>query len=170
MKFSLKFMALLVLFVGGTFSFPLLSIGNTSPIDVSITLPKQSVDLSDLDVRDKFNRRVTSVAAQEKMRRLFITSLNQMLLFNLTPATQSRLELMQKIWNKLTGMVTRLWYGNLDRLAVWWQNKKDDLLPNQSTSTYLDFSQNQQKGSQPNARNSYQFLVRSILSSTIILR
>lgn len=69
------------------------------PIEILLTVPAASLDLSDLDVRDENNRPVTSATEVNKFRNLFTQSLTQMLLFNLTPINRRLYDILSRSWD-----------------------------------------------------------------------
>lgn len=71
---------------------------------VRLSLPAAVVDVSDLDLRDRWNRPIKSSQATAEMKRLFVQSLNDHLLFNLTPgarALRARLQRETDPWRQL---------------------------------------------------------------------
>jgi hypothetical protein len=64
---------------------------NISTLNFQLTIPKVSLDLSQLEVRDSQNRVVKSHLAKVQLEFLFVQSLNRMLMNNLTPGQVEKL-------------------------------------------------------------------------------
>ncbi len=75
------------------------------PLNISLTAPAESLDLSDLDVRDQFNRPVHSLQKQQELEILFVSGLQSLFLKNLTPSALAMNELLARIWNVISGVL-----------------------------------------------------------------
>ena len=75
---------------------------------LQLTVPQESMDFSDLDVRDVNNQPVSNHAAVNQIRQLFIQSLNQMLLENLTPVRRAYLKILSQYWDHTSGLLRNI--------------------------------------------------------------
>lgn len=66
----------------------------TSPIRLSIDLPAQNIDFSDLDARDANNRPIASPRVIRRFEDVLNQSLNQLLIENLTPAHRAWMQML----------------------------------------------------------------------------
>jgi hypothetical protein len=172
MKGSVKALFFLTLLLGWGAPTTLLSFTthNTTPFKASVTIPRASMDLSDLDVRDEYNRPVKSQAAVAEMTNLFVTGLNTLLMFNLTPSAIFMRDLMAQSWNVFSGFFTQTLARSFEKIEAWLHGKKIQLAKSFLTSSLLSFPSESKFMGRHSYQCNFQFLVSSILSSTQILR
>ena len=92
-------------------------------VKISVSIPTESLELADLDARDEFNRPVR-FRRQEQLSDLWSKSLNQTILFNLTPMRFKVISLFNSLWDKFTGAIRNTSTAAIQRVQVWFQNKK----------------------------------------------
>jgi hypothetical protein len=139
------------------------------PLKVSITIPAESLDLSDLDVRDQFNRPVHSIQKQHELEKLFISSLQSLFMKNLTPSALAMNELLARIWNVISGVVKNTGQKVTRYLSAGTPQKRFDF---SSLAAHV-FARALHISSAPSVfsfENNHQNTLSSILSSTILLR
>ncbi|OVE75254.1 hypothetical protein BVX98_07880 [bacterium F11] len=138
---------------------------------VTITLPAASIDLSDLDVRDEYNRRVHSPALQRKMRSLFVSGLNTMLLFNLTPQKRNLLIQLAQTWDLVSGWIKNKFPEFLFSFDGWVQKKKEIVY--RTIKSNITKENNKRFGYQiqtENNGNRFLYFLSNLLSSIVLLR
>jgi len=171
MNKKLKFILLSAILMGGGAIFLCPDYSNSADAPkFSIMPPRQALDLSDLDARDSLNRPVKSLAARKNLENLFVRSLNDLLMFNLTPARRNFLIMMEQTWNHLFGWLSRRFLEAGSGLYSWLRNEKNKF--KNGLVSFNELHLNCPKGVrlEENARTSFQFLVSFILSSTYLLR
>lgn len=141
-----------------------------NPSYVSLALPHSSMNFSDLDVRDKNNRKIKSISARRDLENLFVTGLHSLLIHNLTPARRLILEKLAITWNRFSEWLTTSVKLVNEKFSSWIQERKiytplaawvQDRIQSDSEANRLG---------QYSQRRSFQFLVKDILSSTVLLR
>lgn len=139
----------------------------STPLDFSLTLPAASLDLSDLDVRDENNRQIVDKIEIAKLRTLFETGLNALLMNNLTPFTRYVQNLMSRSWSVFSGVVGAAFHRVQAAVIAWLKQKRFEIT---LISTRGSSSTSSQGISLITSFAGSSSLVSSILSSTIILR
>lgn len=142
----------------------------TLPTRLTITMPKVSVDLFDLDLRDKLNRRIQNFSARKRMETLFYQGLNTLLLYNLTPNRRALLLEMSTRWKTGFGFLKKKAQRQLDLMIAFLQNRRNFSDGKEHRSSKIARDPNSYVGSIFLSRQSFQYLISSILSSIIILR
>ncbi len=135
----------------------------------TVLVPTASLDLSDLDVRDAHNRKVTSLFAREQLKSLFVNGLGSLLTFNLTPAAQVVLELMTRSWNLFDRWFGRAANRFANVFTAWVQSKKD-YFKGVVVLARQGFSSSAGAGVSVGTTQGHALLISSIISSTQILR
>lgn len=97
------------------------------PIQAMIQIPRESLDLSDLDVRDEFNRVIQSTEKRKSLERLFVKSLNELLLNNLTPVQREKMNRLYKFISKANFWLEQSTKFITRSIAIWFQEKKKEL-------------------------------------------
>lgn len=115
---------LVVTLVAGP-SFRAFCFFKSSPnLKVEISLPAASLDLSDLDVRDEFNRPIRTSAKVRILERLFVTNLNRLLMNNLTQTKQRLWALLSEKWDVFSGFLRRQFNRFNKRFSAFLSKKK----------------------------------------------
>ncbi len=116
-------MCLLSLFVLGV---PLTSSFSAPPsrFKISITIPQESLDLSDLDVRDELNRPVRSIQAVQQIKNLFAANLKDLLLENLTITKRRMYSILAQTWDLFSGWFRRAHNFVSSTVDSWIRHKK----------------------------------------------
>ncbi len=120
---------LTMVLAGGKIIFSAPLVFASAPISVSIALPAPVLDFSDLDVRDSENRPINSAAARQELQTLFVSSLNDLLLNNLTPARRLLALRRAQTWDIFSGWLTRALSKVFDRTLGWLQTRRDKKKP-----------------------------------------
>jgi hypothetical protein len=167
MKNTRRSILITLLLSGGIWFHSVKPAHSTAPA-FSIQLPAQSLDLSDLDVRDGNNRRVTSVSEKNQLSSLFTDSLTAMILQNITPTKRVMNFILEQSWNGAFG-----WLGTavkqISVLVVGWiaKNKWFHAAARVQRAQVRDVSERWRLAP---ASVNFHSLISSILSSTILLR
>ncbi len=171
MNMKKKFILLTAFLVGGALLLPCAPVSSEqNDIHITITPMKEAIDLSDLDVRDELNRPVTSPEKKKSLEALFVRGLNELLLMNLTPARRHMLAMAERQWNVLFGLLGRAVKMAGTRLCAWVKETKIKFNFSLVSLSALPLHLLQKDLLKENARNSFQFLISSIISSTCLLR
>lgn len=172
MKKSISFAIFLSAFIAGM-SCRVSAVSISPPVDslISLVPPAASLDLSDLDLRDGQNRPIRSKKALLAMRLLFTNRLNDMLIYNLTPAKRRFLLWTSTVWDTASGWIKRRAIDRLSTVAAWLQVKKIRIVRIlivwhkpifQLTGSSSSFDHDRD--------NRFLYLLDSLLSSIVLLR
>ncbi|MCB4756875.1 MAG: hypothetical protein LHV69_07590 [Elusimicrobia bacterium] len=137
---------------------------------VSITIPAPALDLSDLDVRDKFNRRLSSPKAKKQLENLFVSGLQQLLMNPLTPGVRSILYAISRSWKMSFGWIHRVAKESCESSAGWLTGKKFKIPLDVFRNGRLQSVISKCGHAFGAMRNSFQFLISLVVSSTQLLR
>lgn len=94
------------------------------PVRIAIQIPDISFDLDDLDARDAQNRPIRSLAQRAQFRRLFVQSLHDALIRNLTPGRRDVLLQMARSWHDFSGWLKAAMDQTVPWIDVWFSDKK----------------------------------------------
>jgi len=168
MKIIPKIMFLATLATGGFIVPPARSVLHAETLPITLTIPAPVLDLSDLDVRDSMNRRVTSPQARHALEMLFVAGLNNILMKNLTPAARQILFAVSQVWHLSMGWLTSSVGKVRDQVCAWLKNL-DLKKPIVTRSPVLNGRLNLALLSHSDV-GSFQALISSCLSSTFLRR
>jgi hypothetical protein len=141
----------------------------SSPLKISIAIPAESLVFDDLDARDANNNPIRGASVMSQFERLWVGSLNQMLLNSLTPARVRLVALMNAVWDIFSSSIRavaktvwreiRFWTKSQEeRLRFVFENKTSLALRTQLCSVSVS------------SGNSFLFLISFVISSTRLLR
>lgn len=150
-------------------ALPAFSFHTPQPLSIKISLPQESLDLSDLDVRDEFNRPVKDFTKAMALQQLFITQLNRMLLWNLTQPHQQMLKMLTEKWNVFAGVLKRSVNRLNEKLMAWLDGKKHRIKILIQPFSVQVAPLVEQWRSSTLSRTSFQFQILTLLSSTRLL-
>jgi hypothetical protein len=77
------------------------------PIRLSIDLPAQNIDFSDMDLRDENNRPIVAPQIIRRFEDVLNENLNRMLIDNLTPLRRAWLEMANRKWDAFADLIGR---------------------------------------------------------------
>lgn len=109
--------------------FSSLAIAQPAVLTFSLTVPLQTFDASQLDLRDAQNRPVKSPMLQRRMEELAVKSLHSLFLRNLSPVRRRLLALMNKNWDVASGFFRRAARGVQRIIAFFKSERKNEMAP-----------------------------------------
>lgn len=166
----IRILSLMGFFLGGFFVLP--SSAHSQPpmsITFSVAFPSLSLELSDLDVRDEFNRPVHKTDQIRKLENLFSSSLNVLLLQNLTPVQNRVKNILLSTWNFSSGLIRKWLRSHWDRISAFLREKKNTSSVGNSIREACRMER-RPSSVQSSSRASFQYLISHLLSSTFLLR
>ena len=122
---KIRWIILSLLLLSGWIRIPVSS-STTLPqtLPLQIAIPKTSLDLSDLDLRDEKNRPVKSMGAVCQVKNLFSRNLKDLLLSNLTPKKREFYSRLSQTWDLISGWLCTKSAAVIAFVESFWQEKK----------------------------------------------
>ena len=157
-----------ILFLG-VFIFALIPVfATTASFQVNISIPPQSVDFSDLDVRDELNRTTNSRQVSDQFSNFVGAMLNRSLLQNLTPNNRFIQIIFNLKWDVISGWFKQAAKTVEGKNYSWMAPFKKARIIFIAVKTVTAIPRRSTVG--PSAHNNFLYLISSLLSSTQILR
>lgn len=118
--FQIQFSRLLWLAIAGVvFTFPAVLSATSAPIKISISIPTQALDFSDIDARDEFNRPIKSHAVAMRFSELVTMTLHATLVKNLTPLNRLVQNVLQRNWDMMSGWWRKIMSIRTEKVRAW---------------------------------------------------
>ncbi len=154
----------------GLFSFSFITpvFSASKVFTAHITLPSESLDFSDLDVRDEFNRPVKDSAVARAFASSVQAVLLKTLVENLTPNNQFIKNILSLNHDVVCGWIKRAVQKNSETFQAVLSTGKKWILFVLSSKSMNSISAPVRRGNF--SHNNFSYLISSLLSSTRILR
>jgi len=169
MKYRIKFAFIAATFAGGLIVLSLRFVQAAS-LPVSLAVPVQSLDLTDLDIRDVQNRSIHSAVARQRMETLFSSNLTDLLLNNITPARRAVLVLLSQVWRQAATWLSNFISEHASETSSWFRPSKEKKPVLAGDLRFFGYRARLGGTEAGLSRTSFAALVCSLLSSTQLLR
>lgn len=123
MKYLIRTSLVGIVGLGFLFLSPLRSSASEF-FSLSVALPAVSLDTTDLDARDAFNRPIRSQSARQSFEQLWMKSLSQLVMNSLTPVRLRLMALLNTRWDGFAGAIRCTAAAKIQTLKAWLQEKK----------------------------------------------
>ncbi len=134
----------------------------------NISIPAQSLDFSDLDVRDGLNRASNSQQTSTDFSNFVSAVLNKSLLQNLTPNNRLIQTILNLKWDVISGWIKQAAQKAEGKIHFWLAQSKKARMVLVAVKTVMPLPRQNDVGL--SAHNNFLYLISSLLSSTQILR